>query len=280
MGIEWIDDSTAVFVFSTKTAARKAFNLLTKPSTTPFTSEDDSETYHFARSIPVEIWPPDKRVVTSLVGEAGESALELGLRGTIHMRWARTTDVKRMRAGESEFYKVYGKDGKGGGKRQRGMDDVDVGARRRGGDDDETLRQALDEELDAFLADDAGEANTEGGAAELAAKDVVDVPLSRMRSDFIGSDGRSVLKQSEMLDKGLPVLLIDRMASTGIKPSRRGGDRWEKTAPEQRERRRGGGAREDRGGRRERREPGKKNERQPKTQAQLDEELDAFLNSR
>lgn len=241
--------------------------------------------YYIARSIPVELWPPDKRVVTSLVGEAGDTAAGLGLRGAIHLRWARTTDVKRMRAGQSGFYRNYGKDGKGGtAKRHRGLQDLDVGSisRRHGVEDDETLRQALDDELDAFLADDTDGDLPEQRAGVSLSADVFDVPLSRMRSDFIAEDGRSILKTAEMAENGSPILLLDRMAPTSVKSSERV-ERWEKSTlmPRERTNRRRDSHKED-GSRRDRNKRGsaRSSQHQNKTQAELDDELDAFLNSR
>ena len=99
MGLEWIDDTTCILVFESKSDARAAFRTLQKSLAEEPSLEDDTVT---AKPIPVAIWPAEDRINATL--GKGE-----GLKGILRMRWARTEDVKKRGAKkESEFYKKYG----------------------------------------------------------------------------------------------------------------------------------------------------------------------------
>jgi hypothetical protein len=247
LGLEWVNDNTCVLVFASASTAKAAFSQLQKAlDDTP-----DDEGLTTARSIPMALWPAEERINASL--GKGE-----GLRGVIRMRWARPDDVKKKGArAESKFYQKHGVDA---GKDQARLPldlterigDSDDGRKRRRGDDGSPLptRAALDEELDAFLRDESPEEPEEP---------------SKMRSDYISADGRSLLQRTSLM-RAHQATLSDR-----VDPD----SRWkrdsgvEKPARDRGDRRRGG----DSGGRR-------REQRVTKSQQELDDELDAFLNER
>jgi hypothetical protein len=226
-----------------------------------------------------------------------------GLKGIIRMRWAKPGDVKRKGAKkESEFYKRHGLDA---GKELFNGRDLPPAKRSRHDNDsgersvaDQVLeRRRLDAELDQFLQD------TEEGSDEAPAS-----PPSKMRSDYISSDGRTLLDRFSNAtlfesDKnpaervGLKERLtmpLPRRARGGL-GRRRGdvdtiehdeesssGSLWDRLSPADVDsdggRRRGGLGRENRDIRDGRgRRGGRGNDRPKKTQQELDDELDAFL---
>jgi hypothetical protein len=147
LGLEWIDDNTAVFVFDSRSAARTAQRNLQKSAG----EEPDEDSFVTAKPIPITLWPPEQRINATL--GKGE-----GLKGVIRMRWAKGGDVKKRGAKkESDFYKKYGNTaGKEiGGARVQGPPK----RRRMEGDDDDLLSSAqqLDDDLDAFLAEEEEE---------------------------------------------------------------------------------------------------------------------------
>ncbi|TFK56249.1 hypothetical protein OE88DRAFT_1652909 [Heliocybe sulcata] len=250
LGLEWINDTTCVLVFESKASARQGHRFLVKSPT----EEPDPEGFLTAKPIPIALWPPEERINKSL--GKGE-----GLKGTLRMRWALHDDVKRKGAKrESEFYKKHGaRAGKEGyfspppesGPRKK--------IRRERGEDE--LRVELDNDLDDFLAEDEPERASS--------------PPSKMRSDQLVGDRRSLLERTSVM-REQPVSLVDRI--TKSLPRRRG-DRGER-----------GGTREwDRGKDEEEAPPRRRRSRekelperrerpQKKTQQELDDELDAFLN--
>ncbi|KAI9575041.1 hypothetical protein HD554DRAFT_2201952 [Boletus coccyginus] len=130
IGLEWVNDSSCVLLFESKTLARAAHRYLRKIAA----EEMDDDGFITAKSIPVTLWLPEDRISKSL-GQ-GE-----GLRGTIKMRWAKNDDVKKKGAmKESEFYKKYGT--------SAGKDSDAPQKRRR----DEQSK--LDDDLDAFLGNE------------------------------------------------------------------------------------------------------------------------------
>lgn len=207
-----------------------------------------------AKSIPMAFWPPKERIDASL--GKGE-----GLKGTLLLRWAEVTDVKQRGArSRSEFYRKHGVDGQPGGEAKR--EDAQEAKKRR--------REELDDELDAFLREDS--ADNEGPRAGS--------PPSKMRADYIEKEGRAKS-------------LLDRTSQMRGHDTEDGDlDSWKKglelriTGP----RSLIGGSRRPPGD--DRGEPGRRgvwNEdgemrtrhgRPKKSQRELDEELDAFLNER
>ncbi|KAJ7229138.1 hypothetical protein GGX14DRAFT_345249 [Mycena pura] len=294
LGLEWVDDQSCVFVFNAKSDARAAYRLLQKQ----LTEEPDSEGFITAKPIPVAIWPPEERINNSL--GTGE-----GLKGTIRMRWARPDDVKKRGAKkESKFYRKHGTLA---GKEH--YDDSPVQAppaakrRRRGSsaeEDRDRERAALDAELDAFIrADDAPEPEPEPEPElelELAPETA---PVSKMRSDYIAPDGRTLLERTSVmrmrpdtlesrLTAPLPrrargTMYADILEDTGRGETVLEWGRDERDTQWGREReprrngrsgdsRRDGGRRTGRGGERRSR-----NERPVMTREDLDAELEAFL---
>ncbi|KAJ7672819.1 hypothetical protein B0H17DRAFT_1083476 [Mycena rosella] len=182
LGLEWVDDERCVFVFESKTDARTAYKFLQKH----ITEEPDADGYITAKPIPVAIWPPEERINSSL----GKGQ---GLKGTIRMRWAKNDDVKKRGAKkDSQFYKKHGW--------TAGKETVDDGSaptppkrRRRGSNgQDEIERAALDAELDEFIrAEDelTPEPDLDGPSS----------PQSKMRSDYISTDGRTLLERTSVM---------------------------------------------------------------------------------
>jgi hypothetical protein len=172
IGLEWIDDTTCVLVFASKTAARGAFRYLAKSHA----EEPSDEGSITAKPIPIAFWPPEERINKSL--GKGE-----GLKGAIRMRWALTVDVKKRGAkSESEFYKKYG-----ASAGRAGQDDGRPAKKMRGtsGERNEAEERArLDEDLDNFLAEEDPE------DAEPPS------PPSKMRSDYMDGGGKSLLERT------------------------------------------------------------------------------------
>ncbi|KAK7051332.1 hypothetical protein VNI00_004832 [Paramarasmius palmivorus] len=260
MGLEWIDDNTCVFVFESKSTARQGYGYLQKSAA----EEPDLEGLITAKPIPMAFWPPEERINKSL--GKGE-----GLKGVIRMRWAKVDDVKKKGAKrESEFYRKHGnmagkelfngRETQGATKRRRTDDAVDLALQK----------ERLDRELDSFL-DEEREATPE--------------PPSKMRSDYIAPDGRTLLERTSLI-RAHPDGEGD-LASRITAPLPRRGRRsagsglnledrlWsDERVDLERERngRRNGNGRTSRGSERK----GDRS-RPKKTQQELDDELDAFL---
>ncbi|KAF8121334.1 hypothetical protein EV363DRAFT_1406362 [Boletus edulis] len=223
IGLEWVNDSSCVLVFESKTLARTAHRYLRK------TAAEDMDDYGFvtAKSVPVTLWLPEDRISKSL-GQ-GE-----GLRGTIRMRWAKNA----MK--ESEFYKKYGASA---GK------DGDVPQKRRR--DERSLLEAskLDDDLDAYLGSDR--------------RTSYSPPLTGTHADQL-SEGRSLLERTSSPD---PSGNLGRRISSALRDSRSRDVRRSHNGDERGDFRRGKGR-------------GRRNPRPQKTQKELDDELDAFLNEK
>ncbi|KAJ3518026.1 hypothetical protein NLJ89_g124 [Agrocybe chaxingu] len=321
LGLEWVDDNTCVFVFDSLKAARAAFSHLQKT----ISEEPDMDEYLTAKPFPIALWPAEERLKQTL-GQ-GE-----GLKGRIRMRWARPEDVKKKGAkNESQFYKKHGE---GAGKELFDGRELPPAKRRRRDphEDDERRRAELDDELDAFLAEsgtDDERSNANAGRRRKKPK-LTDrlassprsrsrtpeeaasaSPPSKMRSDYIASDGRTLLQRTSLLrlhSFDEPSDLASRLTAPLPRRARRRGGRgdrdWDTLSPvdvddvavidsgrpqrewdreksvngheRPRERTRGGRDRRthrERGGDR----PVRTAERPRKTQQELDDELDAFL---
>ncbi|KAF9004743.1 hypothetical protein BDQ17DRAFT_1390226 [Cyathus striatus] len=257
IALEWVDDHTCVLVFESSSAARTGFSHLQK----------------------VDAEEPDED------GETAQPHLGQGegLKGIIKMRWARTDDVKKRGAKqESEFYRKHGADA---GKELINGRDLPLAKRRRREEDpiDEAAQRAkLDSELDEFLAQEDEE------------DAVPPSPPSKMRSDYIADDGRTLLERTSSIrfhpDVSDPIPDLASRLHAPLPRRARGGRGQREYSPESGKldwgrsnsrnndrdvRRRGG--RGERNGRNTRGE--KRNERPKKTQEELDAELDAFLNS-
>jgi len=250
MALEWIDDTTCILVFSSKTSARAAFRHLAKSAAEEPSPEDGSIT---AKPIPIAIWPPEERINKSL--GKGE-----GLKGPIKMRWATHDDVKKKGArNQSEFYKKYGsKAGReqavGAGQGSTWEDIRPQKRSRRDAADDVPAKEQLDEELDAFLAEDDAPPPS---------------PPSKMRSDYIGKDGKTLSERMSTI-RAHPNTLASRIMAELPRRARspREGRRREESGRTLTERL-GGQS-----------ELPRRTARPKKTQEDLDAELDAFLNER
>ncbi|KAM6495482.1 hypothetical protein JOM56_008188 [Amanita muscaria] len=287
LAMEWIDDTTCIFIFSSKAAARSAFYALRRPGGGGSSSSDSME-LTAAQAIPISLWPPEDRIHQSLgVGQ--------GLKGTIDIRWARVDDKKKRGAkNDSAFYKKHGLEA---GKESAGFGVVPASVAavagsgtqgslaRRLGPVEDTLEERITmdgeeqphelddgvrewdrgkpgvksgrkrqrDDIDEFLDDDEEKRNDDQEGASS--------PPSKMRSDYIAQDGRTVIG-SKRPDRTIAPL--PRRTRGG-----RGGDGDDENRASLRTR-----------GRRRRgrdREPASEPLRK-KTRQELDDELDAFLN--
>ncbi|KIY69119.1 hypothetical protein CYLTODRAFT_442911 [Cylindrobasidium torrendii FP15055 ss-10] len=138
LGIEWVNDETALYVFEKEADAREAWAALTAADEpVPFDVEEDTleDVWASAQPLPLELVPPKERIARTLALVPDEEPENRGMK----IRWARGGDVKKRGAGwESEFYRKR----KRVGERPR-RDDEQCG--RRG-----ATQEDLDRELDAF----------------------------------------------------------------------------------------------------------------------------------
>jgi hypothetical protein len=274
LGLEWVNDTTCVLVFSSAKAARSAFAKLQRNAD----AAPDEEGLVEAHRVPITLWPAkaliSKTVVDAQGGrtagvDAGSEGGEKGneLSAPLRLRWARIDDVKkRGAASSSRFYATHGETaGKEVFNPATGRAEVPTAVeeaalkrkrqRGNGGEDrvgpNTRTVQDLDDELDSFLA--------EGSPPPGEERMVPEQPKSKMRSDGYDPEanaGRSLLERTSVL-RAHPELSASHE-----------GDR----------RRRGGTRREGSGGR-ERHEGGG-NPRPKRTAQELDDELDAFLSER
>ncbi|KAG2148012.1 hypothetical protein DEU56DRAFT_869701 [Suillus clintonianus] len=227
MGLEWLDDNSCILVYESTASARTAHRYLQKSAT----EDMDTDGFITAKPIPITLWPPEERITKSL----GKGQ---GLKGVIRMRWAKGDDVKKKGAKkESKFYKKYGetagKEGEGGEASQK--------RRRR---DDPTVRNRLDDDLDAFLGADRP---------------------SKMHSDYVDASHKTAERTSSAHSSDLKSRisaplprrargqLADRLADLPIDTE----EDWRRA-----------------------RGRGRRIPRPQKTQQDLDDELDAFLNEK
>ncbi|KAI0301871.1 hypothetical protein B0F90DRAFT_1606034, partial [Multifurca ochricompacta] len=249
LGLEWVDDTTCILLFTSSVAATTALSLLQRtPSETP-----DERGFVQAKSIPMAFWPPKERIDASL--GKGE-----GLKGTLLLRWAEVTDVKQHGArSRSEFYRKHGIGGQpSGGAR---MEDTQEAKRRR--------QEELDDELDAFLREDScDEGSRSASPPSKMRADYIErrtgreksllERTSRMRAHFTEDEdvesGRSL--ESRITSQRLIGRAKGRPPGDGIRGPRRRGE-WDE---------------------KESREMSSRHERRQKSQQELDDELDAFLN--
>ena len=237
-----------MLLFASTVAAKAAFSLLQRTSS----ELQDEHGFVLAKSIPMAFWPPKQRIDASL--GKGE-----GLKGSLLLRWAEVADVKKRGArSRSEFYRKHGVDGQPGGEVREDAQEV---KRRR--------REELDDELDAFLREESPDDESRSAS-----------PPSKMRADYIEKEGKgkSLLERTSLMrgyftddgdvdswKKSLESQITGPMSLIG-RSRRPPGDGI-----------RGLGRR---GAWNEDREVRARHGRPRKSQQELDEELDAFLNER
>ncbi|KAF5363983.1 hypothetical protein D9756_000945 [Leucocoprinus leucothites] len=293
LGLEWVNDQTCVFVYESNSLARTAFTLIQKSAL----EDPDPDDFVTAKPIPVALWPAEARINQTL----GKSE---GLKGVLKMRWAKHDDVKKRGAKkESEFYKRHGIEA---GKELFNGRDLPPAKRVRNDDsehvvlDQDLERRRLDTELDQFLQDSDGDEPRTQEVDEAPAS-----PPSKMRSDYIANDGRTLLDRftgpglfesdrnpAERLGlKDRPIMPLPRRARGGrgtrrvaddVNPDEMSGSGslWERLTPADVDsdgsRRRGGLGRHNRDSRGARRRAGRGDDRPKMTQEELDAELDAL----
>jgi len=182
------------------------------------------------------------------------------------MRWAKADDTKKKGAKkESQFYKKYGS---AAGKEIGGAREQRPPKRRKSEVEVDRLNEAqeLDDDLDAFLA----------GEDENEEPETPPSPPSKMYSDYISNDGRTLLERTSLI-RVHPTDLESRLT---VPLPRRA-----------RERRRAKGQDSALGARLSSRDnrmknrassagQGRRGERPKKSQEDLDDELEAFLNEK
>jgi len=164
---------------------------------------------------------------------------------------------------QSGFYKKYGETA---GKEIGGVKGPGPLKKRRKGDDSDRLisAQQLDDDLDAFLAEEEEE-------VEVPAS-----PPSKMYSDYISNDGRTLLERTSVI-RAHPIDLASRLTAPLPRRARtRGRGREKELAriPYQDSRAKSKDASSENSGR------GRRGERPKKSQQDLDDELEAFLNEK
>jgi len=179
------------------------------------------------------------------------------------MRWARGDDVKKKGAKkQSGFYKKYGETA---GKEIGGVKGPGPLKKRRKGDDSDRLisAQQLDDDLDAFLAEEEEE-------VEVPAS-----PPSKMYSDYISNDGRTLLERTSVI-RAHPIDLASRLRTSTTTSTNKRKRREKELAriPYQDSRAKSKDASSENSGR------GRRGERPKKSQQDLDDELEAFLNEK
>lgn len=254
LALEWINDNTCIFVFKTKAAARHAYQVLQRH----IDELPDEDSLVVAKPIPILCWPAEERIKSSLDQSHG-------LKGVLKIRWAMIDDVKKKGAKkESDFYKKHGSTA--GKELYEGRTDLPPKRRRGDGHSDasEALERAkLDAELDEFLAESDQEPEAPPS------------PPSKMRSDYIASDGRTVYDTEPVI--GIHAELSSRL--TTPLPHRGGNDHRRNRLEDRID----ASKRNDQNNRRERRydHGGQRKNANPqprhKTQQELDDELEAFL---
>ncbi|KAG1828825.1 hypothetical protein EV424DRAFT_1317667 [Suillus variegatus] len=228
IGLEWLDDNSCILVYESTASARTAHRYLQKSAT----EDMDADGFVTAKPIPITLWPPEERITKSL----GKGQ---GLKGIIRMRWAKDDDVKKKGAKrESKFYKKYGETA---GKEDEGGEALQKRRRR----DDSTVRNQLDDDLDAFLG--------------------ADKP-SKMRSDYVDGSRNTVERMSSApnssdlknrISARLPRRTRGQLAYQPADPPIDSEEDWHRA-----------------------RGRGRRIPRPQKTQQDLDDELDAFLNEK
>lgn len=273
---------TCVLIFPSNNSARSAYTMLLKsPAERP-----DDEGLVAAKSLPVVLWPPEDRINKTLgMGE--------GLKGGIRMRWAHVDDVKRKGARkESAFYKKHGMDaGKDPNVLVVGRNPEGGDRKRQRGPEDEDKRRMLDAELDAFLAqddDDNASPDLETNSLHkrisspkrklqsdvLVNRDQSRSPPSKMRADYIDGRGRTLLERTSLMRAHPDDQEFED--TQRVREWDRGRERERERAPRRRARR--GKAVEDK--ERVVRPLPRHGQRQKKSQQELDDELESFLNER
>ena len=278
LGLEWVDDTSCVLVFDNALSAKICYRRLLKDE-----EQADNEGFVIAQPIPMALWSPEERINQTL-GKGD------GPKGVIRMRYARNEDVKKKGArAESNFYKRHGDFA---GKEMYGREDErsEHDSKRRRREDDALSKAALDAELDNFLADEDQDpallVDEEDGDTSTPGTTRSTSPPSKMRSDYIANDGRTLLERTSIIrfhgEGDTP--LLERLTDSRPPSSSR------RTSDERRSRGDGGRSRPDEhrghGDERKSRADGGRdgkrlgNDRVRKTQQELDDELDAFLNAR
>jgi Nuclear cap-binding protein subunit 3 len=201
----------------------------------------DIDGFVTSKPIPVAVWPPQQRINDSL--GTGD-----GLRGIVRMRWARKDDVKEKGARQkSQFYKKHGSTA---GKETHEENAFPVSKRRRIGESDALIKAQLDDELDTFIAEDDATVDPPS-------------PPSKMRSAHM-EGGRSLLERTSVIR----LHPSGRRATSSLPmSSRRDVDQYLEGPSRRGKRGKAGGN-------------ANAVYRSHKTQQELDDELDAFLNEK
>ena len=137
-------------MFPNSSRAKRAQTALRKSDV----ETEDKDDFVTAKSVPLDLWPLETRIQSSLGMRASEH-LSTTMKERIKMRYASKLDVKQRHAkSTSEFYKRFGleagKEMYGSDRSGAGTNDIRQGKRRRIADDLDIgpSRSSLDAELD------------------------------------------------------------------------------------------------------------------------------------
>lgn len=143
LGLEWVDDTNVVLVWSTVSEARNAYKSMREAGTLEI--PEDDEGFVPARPVPETLAPMEMRLEKALGKNIQDQA-------QMWMRWARAEDVKqRGNRAKSKFYEKYGENA---GKEGQNMNVSRRPEKRRRENREEDLRRKLDAELDTFAEGD------------------------------------------------------------------------------------------------------------------------------
>lgn len=139
LGLEWVDDTNVVLVWSSIPEARSAFHAMREAGTLEMAEDDEG--FLPARPMPETLAPMEMRLEKAL----GKSVQEAG---QMWMRWARPEDVKAKGGkSKSKFYERYGENAGKEGQNVHAPRAPASGKRKRReyeGDDGDDLRKKLD----------------------------------------------------------------------------------------------------------------------------------------
>jgi hypothetical protein len=133
LGLEWVDDTNVVLVWSSVSEARNAYKSMREAGT--FEIPEDDEGFVPARPVPETLAPMEMRLEKALGKNVQDQA-------QMWMRWARAEDVKQKgNRNKSKFYEKYGENA---GKEGQNINSSRRPEKRRRENREDDLRRKLD----------------------------------------------------------------------------------------------------------------------------------------
>lgn len=144
LGLEWVNDTNVVLVWSTVAETRSAYESMREAGTGHLAEDDEG----FVPAKPI----PETLAHVALRVEKALGKTDVQEQAQMWMRFARAEDVKQKGGrNKSKFYEKYGENA---GKDGQNVYSSRRGERSRREDPDEALRRRLDAELDGFAEKD------------------------------------------------------------------------------------------------------------------------------